>query len=156
MKQRYFAVGEQLLLTLWVGGMWFSGYVAAPVLFEMLDRSTAGLVAGQLFMVMSYIGIFSALFLLLGQKVRPADGPSRGYRSWILLIMLVIIIIGQFVITPMMQEIKQAGYQAGSVEAASFAKLHGFSSILFLINSILGLILVVVGLRPSADQNQGN
>jgi hypothetical protein len=156
MKQKYFAFGEQLLLTLWVGGMWFSGYVAAPILFQMLDRQTAGMVAGQLFMVTSYIGIFAALFLLLGQKVRPADGPSRGYRSWILLVMLAIIIIGQFVLTPMMQEIKATGLQAGSMEATSFARLHGISSILFLINSILGLILVVVGLRPSSETTQGN
>lgn len=156
MNQKYLAFGEQLLLTLWVGGMWFCGYVVAPVLFQMLDRTTAGTVAGELFKVTSYIGIFSALFLLLGQKVTPAESPSRGYRSWILLVMLMIIIIGQFVLTPMMQEIKETGFQAGSMEASSFARLHGFSSILFLINSLLGLVLVVVGLRPSSAGNQGN
>ena len=34
-------------ITLWVGGLWAIGYIAAPVLFSSLgDRQLAGVVAG--------------------------------------------------------------------------------------------------------------
>jgi hypothetical protein len=58
--------------------------------------------------------------------------------------MLVIIVIGQFVLTPVMAELRATGLQQGSAAAARFGMLHGVSSVLFLLNSIAGLVLVVV------------
>ena len=57
-----------LAAALWVGGMWFAGYVVAPVLFNLLDKQSAGNIAGQIFTVTSYIGLFCGSVLLLGQK----------------------------------------------------------------------------------------
>ncbi len=36
---------------IWVGSVLTLGYVAAPVLFSMLDRTSAGSVAAQLFRI---------------------------------------------------------------------------------------------------------
>ena len=57
--------------------------------------------------------------------------------------MLVLVAIGQFDLQPMMAELKAQGLVEGSVAAANFGKLHGVSSILFMITSIAGLILVI-------------
>jgi len=149
LNNQYLAYGEKILLTLWVGGLWFAGYVVAPVLFQMLDKSTAGMVAGQVFTISSYLGLFCGGFLLLSLWFSPAAEQRVGFRLWMIVAMLCIISIGQFLLTPMMAELKQTGIIEGSENATNFARLHGFSSILFLINSILGLVLIVVGIRPA-------
>lgn len=138
-----FLVGEKILLTLWVGGMWTVGYIVAPVLFKTLDdRMLAGNLAGQMFTIMSYIGIVCALFLLAGQLMQAAA--MTNWRLWVLLVMLLIVLVGQFVLQPMMAELKSSGLE-GEV-ARQFGRLHGISSVLFLINSLAGLALVVTGL----------
>lgn len=136
------------MLTLWVGGMWFAGYVVAPVLFQLLDKTTAGTVAGQVFSINSYLGLFCGLFLMLSLLFKPVEDQAGRFRLWIVIIMLCVIIAGQFILAPMMVELKQAGIIEGSENAGHFARLHGVSSVLFLINSLLGLLLVVVGIRP--------
>ena len=142
-----FHIGERILLTLWVGGMWTVGYIVAPVLFKLLEKQQAGMVAGQLFTVMSYIGLFCAVFLIGGQLMQTVT--MNNWRLWTLIVMLAIVIIGQFVLQPMMAELKAAGLEGES--AKQFGRLHGVSSILFLINSIAGLVLVITGLSSSAD-----
>jgi hypothetical protein len=148
LSNNYLAYGEKILLTLWVGGMWFAGYVVAPILFQTLDRVTAGMVAGQVFTVTSYLGLACGLFLILGLLV----SRSRGFRLWTLLIMLCIIMLGQFVLAPMMLELKQAGIPEGSDNASDFARLHGLSSILYLVNSILGLVLIISSNRADRPE----
>jgi hypothetical protein len=139
----YLAYAEKIILTLWVGGMWFAGYVVAPVLFQTLDRVIAGMVAGQVFTVTSYIGLACGSFLLVGLLLSRCGG----FRLWLLVLMLCVILVGQFVLSPMMLELKQAGIVEGSDNASHFARLHGLSSILYLINSILGLVLILSGTR---------
>ncbi len=41
------------------------GYAAAPVLFSMLDRTSAGSVAAQLFRIEGMLGVVCALLLLV-------------------------------------------------------------------------------------------
>lgn len=146
-----FRITEQLLLTLWIGGMWTVGYIVAPTLFALIDdRALAGAVAGHLFSIMSYIGLLSACILLWGQCYRANISWRQNWRFWILIVMLLIILIGEFYLQPLMAELKQAGLQDGSDIARQFGQLHGVASALFVINSLLGLILIVFGLRPSS------
>lgn len=137
-------ISERILLTLWVGGMWIVGYVVVPVLFKMLDRQLAGNVAGQLFTIMSFIGLVCGILLLAGMLYRHGFADWLQWRVLVLIGMLVIVIIGQFILQPMMAELKAAGL-AGEA-ATQFGRLHGVSSILFMINSLAGLALVVFGL----------
>jgi len=146
---KYQASGEKLLLTLWVGSMWFAGYVVAPVLFNMLDRMTAGNVAGQIFTISSYIGLLAGGLLLISVLYHSPDNNRFGLRFRMLIFMLLIIIIGQFILQPMMVDLKQSGLEKGGQSAIEFGRLHGISSILFLVNSLLGLALVLLGIRPS-------
>ena len=123
-----------------------TGYVVTPVLFQVLDdRQLAGMIAGHLFTANSYIGIACSCLLLVGGFIKVAGNRLKDSRIWILLVMLAIILVGQFIFQPMMAELKVAGFPVGSKEAIEFSRLHGMASILFLINSILGLFLVSSG-----------
>lgn len=137
-------ISERVLLTIWVGGMWIVGYVVAPVLFKMLERQVAGNVAGQLFTIMSFIGLICGILLLTSMLYRHGFSNWLQWRVLVLIGMLVIVVIGQFVLQPMMVELKAAGL-AGEA-ARQFGRLHGISSILFMINSLAGLALVIFGL----------
>ena len=136
-----YIISEKILLTIWVGGMWAIGYIVAPILFNVLDdRQLAGMIAGHTFTAMSYVGLVCGSLLLIGGAY------SRGWKQWrhgVLLLMLIIVCVGQFVLQPMMAELKAQGLVEGSAAAATFGKLHGVASILFLINSIAGLVLVI-------------
>ena len=138
-----FQISEKILLTIWVGSMWAIGYIVAPVLFQMLEKSVAGNVAGQLFSIVSYVGIFSATALILNIVMQQGFHKSH-WQLWVLLAMLVLIVIGQFVLQPMMADLKALGITVDN--KSEFGRLHGISSVLFLFNSLAGLALVVFGL----------
>lgn len=139
-----YQISEKILLTIWVGGMWAIGYIVVPVLFQMLDKPVAGNVAGQLFSIISYLGLFSAIVLVINILVQYGFD-SRHWQLWVLIIMLFVIIIGQFVLHPMMTELKASGLSEEN--ATLFGRLHGTASALFLMNSLAGLVLVVFGLE---------
>jgi hypothetical protein len=124
--------------------MWAIGYIVAPVLFQMLDKPIAGNVAGQLFSIVSYIGIFSAVALIINIFANQGFN-SRHWQLWTLIVMLLLVIIGQFVLQPMMAELKAVGLS--DENRAQFGKLHGIASVLFLMNSLAGLALVISGLN---------
>ncbi|MFO7602385.1 MAG: DUF4149 domain-containing protein [Gammaproteobacteria bacterium] len=134
------SVGERVLLTLWIGSLWTTGYLVAPVLFNVLERSVAGTVAGQLFTLVSYLGLLVIGILLVVAWIQQGCATWGSWRNRILLLMLVLVVVGQFVLQPMMAELKAAGLQAD--QTGQFARLHGLASILYLLNSILGLVLV--------------
>jgi hypothetical protein len=139
MNANLIPVLERILLTLWVGSLWVVGFIVAPVLFtELNDRALAGSTAGTLFTVTSYIGLASgSVLLLLNAVVRK----RINWRALVLLGMLSLIVIGQFVITPMVADLRLQGL----TDTPRFGQLHGVASVLFLLTSVLGLVLVAAG-----------
>ena len=150
---RFALTSEKIMLTLWVGGLWAIGYLAVPVLFSMLnDRQLAGELAGKMFSIISMIGLVFGVLLLIGAVYRAGDKWLRAWRVWMLSAMLAFIAVSFFVLQPMMQDLKAHGLIEGSAQAASFGRLHGISSMLYLMTSLLGLGLVIAGpggKRPS-------
>ena len=131
--------GERILLTLWVGGLWTVGYIVAPALFANLDdRALAGTLAGVMFGIVAWIGLFCAIFLLVFNQVR---NPTQrlNWRALVLLAMLVLTLVGQFLLAPMIADMRLAG----SSDQTEFARLHGMASVGYLMTSLLGLALVV-------------
>lgn len=140
--------GERLLLTLWIGGLWIIGYLVAPLLFASLDdRQLAGELAGRLFQFIAYIGLVCGGLLLLSSVINEGTHWKRAWRVWILAGMLLLVIVGSLVLQPMMQELKAQGLIEGSRQARQFGLLHGISSSLYLLTSLLGLGLVLAGIR---------
>lgn len=142
---------ERVLATVWIGGLWICGYLVAPLLFASLDdRQLAGSLAGEIFHLMSYIGLLAGVLLLLSALIDAGNSWLRAWRIWALVAMLLLVIVGAFVLQPMMQELKLQGLVAGSEQAGRFGMLHGISSVLYLLTGLLGLALVVAGLRKNA------
>jgi len=111
----------------------------APLLFAQLDdRALAGSLAGSLFTVTSYLGLLCGGLLLVmnGLTFRAVN-----WRAVILVIMLLLVVIGQFVVTPMVVGLRDQGL----TDTARFGQLHGIASVLFIITSVLGLVLVAAG-----------
>ena len=139
---------ERVLLTAWIGGLWAIGYIAAPTLFAILDdRKLAGQLAGQMFHIINWLGIVSAVLLSLIVLKRY----GRVWQLWVLLAMLVFILSNEFVLQPMMADLKAQGLMEGSEAKSRFGLLHGVSSTAYLLVSIMGLVLVALGLRRPAD-----
>ncbi len=136
-----------LCVTLWVGGMWMLGYVVVPVLFKALpDRQLAGMVAGQLFAMLAYIGIACALYLLVFHFQRFGQAALRSSAFRITAVMLLLVLIGQFVLQPILADLKAQALPLDVMQsalAAQFKTWHAVSSILYLIQSMLGVALVL-------------
>lgn len=139
---------QSIAATLWVGAMWGIGYIAAPVLFSRLgDRALAGLIAGKLFSLMAWIGIGCAIYLLLFRIVRSGTGVFRQGVFWIVLLMLALVCAGEFGIQPIMAALKEEALPKQVMESVlrdRFAAWHGVSSVLYIIQSLLGAALVVL------------
>lgn len=136
-----------LLLTLWVGAMWAVGYLVAPTLFSMLaDRTLAGAVAGRLFTFVAWIGLGVSAYLLLFLSVRMGWQAFRSGVFWLVLVLLACTAVGHFGIQPLMAELKALAWPRevmDSVTRDRFATWHGVSSVLYLIQSMLGVLLVL-------------
>jgi len=138
----------RLLAMLWVGSQLTIGYVVAPVLFASLDRTSAGSIAAQLFRVEGIIGVVSGVLLLaLGNVLSRRGGVDYRRLRWLLFGMLVCVLIGYFALQPFMNALRVAAMNAGmdvgnSPYASRFGMLHGVSSVFYLIESLLGIMLV--------------
>ena len=140
---------ERVLLTLWVGGVWAIGYLAAPTLFAMLDdRHLAGELAGRMFQIIYLVGLACGLMLLTGIVFEQGMRALRNWRSLVLIVMLLLVAVSLFVLQPMIVDIKAQGeIVAGTEQAVRFGRLHGLASILYLLTSLGGLVLVTMGVR---------
>jgi hypothetical protein len=147
-----------LSITLWVGGMWMLGYVVVPVLFKVLpDRQLAGMVAGHLFTLLAYIGIACALYLLIYQLQQSGRTALRYNAFRITAAMLLLVLVGQFVLQPILADLKLQALPLDvmkSVFAPQFKTWHAVSSILYLIQSLLGIALVLYSTKPMASPTQ--
>jgi hypothetical protein len=133
-------------LTLWIGGMWAVGLLVAPMLFYSVgDRVLAGSIAGKLFTLVSYIGIGCAAYLLLFRLVRFGAAGLKHGRFWIVLAMLALILIGEFGVQPVLAAIRSQALPAEVMESVfrdRFATWHGVASVLYLMECLLGVVLV--------------
>jgi uncharacterized membrane protein len=135
-----------VFMVLWVGGLWAIGYIAAPTLFaELSDRQLAGNLAGELFKWIAWVGIVSGAYLLIFRLGRQGFQALKQAYFWIVLVMLLLTLGQHFGIQPVMQAIKDQAMPQAVMETAfrsRFAAWHGVSSVVYLIESLLGLILV--------------
>jgi hypothetical protein len=136
-----------LVATAWVGGLWAIGYVAVPVLFKTLpDRQLAGMLAGNMFTLIAYVGMVSATYLLAHRLSRFGRTAFRQSTFWVIVIMLLLALAVQFGIQPVMADLKAQALPAEVMHspfAGRFRALHGASSIAFLIQSLLGIALLL-------------
>lgn len=135
-----------IALTLWVGGLWVIGYLVAPTLFYTLsDRVLAGGLAGKLFTLIAYIGIGCAVYVMLFRIARFGGACFKQSIFWIVMIMLLLTLAAEFGVQPMLASLKHQALPKEVVESVfrdRFTAWHGVASVLYVIQSVLGLMLV--------------
>ncbi len=137
-----------ILVAVWVGGMLAIGFIAAPVLFTQLaDRGAAGGLAGEMFSVMALVGLGCGAYLLLFVLV------GKGWRAfqsgvfWLVLLMLALTLAGHFGVQPILLQLQADALPRRVMESAlrdRFTTWHGVSTALYLLQSALGVALVIL------------
>jgi len=138
-----------LIAGLWVGSLLTVGYLVAPAIFStMTDRQVAGMVAGSIFRLEAYLSMIVCigLMVLANLLVNRSLHQFKIIR-WLLLAMLFCSVAAAFVFIPWMNALRDNALAQGmpvmlSPSAMLFGRLHGASSILFMIQSALGIFLV--------------
>lgn len=137
-----------ILITLWVGALWAVGYLTAPSLFRMLDdRALAGRIAGELFTYVAWLGMGCAAYILVFVALRRQGQAFRNGVFWLTLLMLLLVVAGYFGIQPILAQLKADSLPREVMEGAlrdRFMAWHGVSSVVYLVESLLGLVLVVI------------
>jgi hypothetical protein len=127
------------------------GYVVAPTLFSSLgDRQLAGLVAGKLFALIGWIGLGGGAYLLVFLIGRWGAAAIRRGVFWLVVLLLLLTAAGQFGIQPLMAQLKAEALPRDVMDSIfrdRFAAWHGVSSIVYLVQTLLGLWLVAWGER---------
>jgi hypothetical protein len=134
-------------LTLWVGGLWAIGYLVAPTLFATLaDRQLAAMLAGKLFILIGWVGLGCATYLLIFMLLRIGSAALKRWSFWLVLLMLGLTAASQFGIHPILAQLKADALPREVMESVMrdrFVTWHGIASILYLLQSLLGLLVVV-------------
>ena len=135
-----------IALTLWIGGLWAIGYIVAPTLFwTVADRALAGSLAGKMFTLIAYVGIGCAAYVLLYRLVRFGGACFKHAIFWLALTMLILTLAGEFGVQPILASLKSQALPTEVMESVfrdRFATWHGVASVFYLIQSLLGALLV--------------
>lgn len=134
-------------MTAWVGGLWAVGYLAVPVLFHAQpDRQLAGILAGQMFTVLGYLGLACGAYLLAWRIAVAGRAALRETAFRLVAAMLLLTLASQFGIQPLMADLKAQALPLEVMQSAwadRFKMWHGVSSIAYLIQSLMGAVLAV-------------
>jgi hypothetical protein len=136
-----------LLASLWAGSVWAVSYLAAPSAFAVLDSTAAGNVVGVMLTRLALLSIVMApLLCVLVWRATDLDAQRRRRLAWLIGGMLACSLVVYLGLQPMMAAIRVAAGPAGvraSPQWGTFAALHGASQVLYLVEAILGAMLVV-------------
>lgn len=138
-----------IVIALWVGGLWAIGGMAAPTLFVRLaDNSTlAGALAGALFNLMAWVGLVAGAYVVVFMFARRGVAAMKLPVFWVVVVMILLTAAGHFGVQPMLAQIKAEGLPREVTEALTrnrFATWHGIASGLYVLQSLLGLVLLVL------------
>jgi uncharacterized membrane protein len=136
-----------LVAALWAGSLWTVGYLVAPTLFlELNNKALAGTIAGLMFRGEAWLSIACALLMLLLLGFSQ-DMPVRlrNILGRVTLLMLVLTIASHYGITPRMEALRALAGPDGVMDPAiraRFGVLHGASSVIYLVQSVLAGFLL--------------
>ena len=135
-------------IAIWVGSLLAIGFIAAPVLFTQLaDRSLAGNLAGAMFTVTAWVGLACGTYLILFVVF------AKGWRTlqsgvfWIVMLMLALTAAGHFGVQPILEQLRADALPRRIMESAlreRFNTWHGVSTALYVVQSLLGIALVIM------------
>jgi Domain of unknown function (DUF4149) len=135
-----------IVVTLWVGALWMTGLTAYMLFDTLQDKQLAGSLAGKLFTIVSYIGVVSAFYLLIQRLLAYGTASLKQGFFWAVFFMLLLILAGHFGIQPILAQLKADALPNDvmqSVFASRFKTWHGVSSVAYLVQCLLGFVLVL-------------
>jgi hypothetical protein len=143
--------GFRIAGALWVGSLWAIGYLAVPVLFAQLgDRMLAGRVAGVMFEWQAWTGFACGSYMLVFLLARDGRAALASASLRLAAAMLVLAAVGHVWFQPLMAQLKAAAAPVDIMASAlrdRFAFWHGIASVVYLVESLLGLWLVAAQVR---------
>ncbi len=132
-----------LLTGAWFGMQLMAGYIAVPILFRYLNKIMAGQIAGELFAIVAYFGLFAWAVAYVTIRTAIVEYGRYNPRTTTGLngigAMLLLLSINQFFVTPVIDALKHNQHHwLHDWLSGSFAVWHGVSSSIYLLCSILG------------------
>jgi Domain of unknown function (DUF4149) len=119
-----------VLLVLWAGSLWSVGLWVTPILFSAQpDRHLAGVLAGRIFSIETYVGIAVAVLALLL--------PGRATFLWGYLA-AALLAANEWALRPVMAAARTQGIAMG----LTFGAWHGVSAVLYLAACLALLVAV--------------
>ncbi len=138
---------QALAITIWVGALWSAGFLVAPLLFRAIDdRTVAGTVAGRVFEATAFTGLICGLLVLVIMVSRQRAGVFRQRPFWLVVAMLCLVLLGQFVLQPVMGALREQAYPQEvmrSALASTFTVWHAAARMIYLVQCLLGAALVI-------------
>jgi predicted cobalt transporter CbtA len=135
-----------IIITLWVGALWATGFNVYVLNGALQDRQLFGSVAGQLFTIVSYIGMASGFYLLIQRLLDYSTGALKQSFFWAVFAMLLLVLAGHFGIQPILAQLKADAMPSGVMDgifAERFGKWHGVASVAYVVECLLGFVLVL-------------
>lgn len=137
-----------LVAALWAGSLWAVGYLVAPTLSATLaERKLFGTIAAAVFRNEAWLTVACALaMLVLVAQAKEIDAKRRRVLNWLVLGMLACTLIGYFGLQPVMASLRAEAGPQGVMESpqkALFGILHGVAALFYLVQSVLGVFLVM-------------
>ena len=119
----------RVLLVLWAGSLWSVSWVTWTLFHAQSDRHLAGVLAGLLFTIETYLGLAAAALALAL--------PGRGRFVWGY-VASALLVINEWALRPVMAAARSHGTAAG----LTFGAWHGVSAGLYLLACLAALALV--------------
>jgi len=140
-----------LILALWVGGIFIFTFLVTPIIFQSFGRDTAGEIVGKLFpYYFPYNLILSVLALIIFLLFIGIRGKIQNKITIILLAAAIMInIFITFKLYPDIQNVKQqiTSFETQTYESPmrkQFRNIHGISAIMNILLLIDGTILLIL------------
>jgi hypothetical protein len=119
----------RVLLVLWAGSLWSLTWVTWTLFHAQSDRHLAGVLAGPLFSIETYVGVSVAALALL----RP--GQSKFVWGYFAASLLALNEWG-------LRRVMDAARAHGAAAGLTFGAWHGVSMVLYLIASLAVMVLI--------------
>ena len=127
----------RVLVVLWAGSLWSLLWVAAVLFRFQSDKHLAGVIAGRLFSIETYLGLAAALLaVLLPGRGRFVPGFAAA----------ALLAVNEWLLTPAMRLAQTHGGVAG----LSFGAWHGISAVLYVLACLGVLVLIYKDEYPHA------
>ncbi len=135
-----------LSIVIWIGSIIFFSFIAAPAIFKMLPRETAGDLVAKIFPQYYKLGCLCAVVALATLLSLSEGAGSDTGRLVALGLMTLLTFFSAFRVGPKVRllkaDLRAAEGAAREEKQKQFSRLHGFSMILNMIVLLVGLIFL--------------